>query len=186
MTCTGEEAIHIGSAAALTPEDLIYAQYREAGVLMWRGFSLQQVADQVRVVDWACVSSPGPGGGASTVCCCRALPTSIAASTHPHRVAVAVAVVVAQCFSNVDDTGKGRQMPVHYGSKEHNYFTISSPLATQIPQAVGSAYKQKLAGADSVVVCYFGEGAASEGDFHAGAPDPACPSPLRVSGCDAV
>ena len=49
MTCTGEESIHIGSAAALSPEDLIYAQYREAGVLMYRGFTLQQVADQVRV-----------------------------------------------------------------------------------------------------------------------------------------
>ncbi len=31
MTNFGEEATHIGSAAALNPKDLIYGQYREAG-----------------------------------------------------------------------------------------------------------------------------------------------------------
>ncbi|MDX2370926.1 MAG: thiamine pyrophosphate-dependent dehydrogenase E1 component subunit alpha [Colwellia sp.] len=73
-----------------------------------------------------------------------------------------------QMFSNEKDLGKGRQMPVHYGSKELNYTTVSSPLATQIPQATGYAYGQKLQGLDAVTLCYFGEGAASEGDFHAG------------------
>lgn len=41
---------------------------------------------------------------------------------------------MAQCYANADDLGKGRQMPVHYGSKDLNFVTISSPLATQIPQ----------------------------------------------------
>jgi TPP-dependent pyruvate/acetoin dehydrogenase alpha subunit len=67
-------------------EDVIFAQYREAGALLWRGFTIQQAADQ--------------------------------------------------CFSNKDDLGAGRQMPVHYGSGELNFHTISSPLATQMPQAV--------------------------------------------------
>ena len=39
-----------------------------------------------------------------------------------------------QCYGNVDDGGKGKQMPVHYGSKELNFVTISSPLGTQMPQ----------------------------------------------------
>lgn len=39
-----------------------------------------------------------------------------------------------QLFGNEMDYGKGRQMPVHYGSKKLNYMTISSPLATQIPR----------------------------------------------------
>jgi 2-oxoisovalerate dehydrogenase E1 component alpha subunit len=72
-----------------------------------------------------------------------------------------------QLFSNELDVGKGRQMPIHYGSREHHYMTISSPLATQIPQAVGYAYGQKLAGSGHCTVTVFGEGAASEGDFHA-------------------
>jgi 2-oxoisovalerate dehydrogenase E1 component alpha subunit len=73
-----------------------------------------------------------------------------------------------QLFSNERDLGKGRQMPVHYGSKALNFMTISSPLATQIPQAAGYAYAQRLAGEAALTLCYFGEGAASEGDFHAG------------------
>lgn len=38
-----------------------------------------------------------------------------------------------QCYGNVKDLGKGKQMPVHYGSKDLNFYTISSPLATQMP-----------------------------------------------------
>ena len=41
---------------------------------------------------------------------------------------------MAQCYGNVNDPGKGRQMPVHYGCKERHFVTISSPLATQMPQ----------------------------------------------------
>ena len=46
MQNSGEEGTHIGSAAALTNDDGDLAQYRELGVLLWRGFSLQQAADQ--------------------------------------------------------------------------------------------------------------------------------------------
>ena len=73
-----------------------------------------------------------------------------------------------QMFSNQNELNKGRQMPIHYGSKALNFMTISSPLGTQIPQASGYAYGQKMAGLEAVTICYFGEGAASEGDFHAG------------------
>ena len=46
-------------------------------------------------------------------------------------------------------------------------------MATQIPQAAGAAYALKIQAlqnpnvAPRIVACYFGEGAASEGDFHA-------------------
>lgn len=73
-----------------------------------------------------------------------------------------------QMFSNHLDPNKGRQMPIHYGDKPLNFMTISSPLGTQIPQAAGYAYGQKLQGQEAITICYFGEGAASEGDFHAG------------------
>lgn len=73
-----------------------------------------------------------------------------------------------QMFSNRLDPNKGRQMPIHYGDKALNFMTISSPLGTQIPQASGFAYGQKVQGEEALTICYFGEGAASEGDFHAG------------------
>jgi 2-oxoisovalerate dehydrogenase E1 component alpha subunit len=50
---------------------------------------------------------------------------------------------------------------------------VSSPLATQLPQASGAAYALKMQRSHDpsipprVVAAYFGEGAASEGDFHA-------------------
>lgn len=76
----------------------------------------------------------------------------------------------SQVFGTTDDLGRARQMPVHFGSTEHHFHTISSPLATQIPQAAGAAYALKRTPhrKNNVVVCYFGEGAASEGDAHAG------------------
>jgi 2-oxoisovalerate dehydrogenase E1 component alpha subunit len=117
MTSSGEEATAVGSAAALTLDDVVFSQYREQGVLMWRGFSVQDMADQ--------------------------------------------------CYGNEREQGKGRQMPVHYGSKALNFHTVSSPLATQLPHAAGAAYALKLDGKKAVSVAYFGEGAASEGDFHA-------------------
>jgi hypothetical protein len=73
MTCRGEEAIHMGAASALELGDPIFAQYREQGLLMWRGFTLEQFTNQ--------------------------------------------------CFSNDMDLGKGRQMPIHYGSRALNYHT---------------------------------------------------------------
>lgn len=117
MTNMGEEAAQVGSAAATDQGDVMYAQYRETGAIMWRGVTLDEIADQ--------------------------------------------------CFSTEFGHGKGRQMPVHYGSKAANLQTISSPLATQIPQAVGAAYALKMEKRQNCVICYFGDGAASEGDFHA-------------------
>ncbi|KAF2276705.1 uncharacterized protein EI97DRAFT_493795 [Westerdykella ornata] len=123
MMSAGEEGIAVGTASALDPSDVIFCQYRETGVFLQRGFTLDQFMNQL--------------------------------------------------FANKEDLGKGRNMPVHYGSKELNIHTVSSPLATQIPHAAGAAYALKLQNQQQsdkpprVAVCFFGEGAASEGDFHA-------------------
>jgi len=119
MTNFGEEAAQFGSAAAMEPTDWVFAQYREAGVLLYREMPLR--------------------------------------------------LMLAQCYGNKEDLGKGRQMPIHYGNRKLNFVTISSTLTTQLPQAVGSAFafKSDRQGEQRVVICYFGEGAASEGDAHA-------------------
>lgn len=71
-----------------------------------------------------------------------------------------------QCFGTSDDLSKGRQMPLHYGSAKHNIVTISSPLATQCPQAAGHGYALRMNNEPRVAVCWFGDGSASEGDVH--------------------
>lgn len=80
---------------------------------------------------------------------------------------------MSQLFANHKDPGQGRNMPVHYGSTKLNIHSISSPLATQLPHAAGAAYALKMKKMQDpslpgkIAVCLFGEGAASEGDFHA-------------------
>ncbi|KAH8825054.1 thiamine diphosphate-binding protein [Flagelloscypha sp. PMI_526] len=80
--------------------------------------------------------------------------------------------IMAQCFGNSEDTSsKGRQMPVHFSSPDHHFHSISSPLATQIPHAAGVGFALRRTPErrnKHIATCFFGEGAASEGDFHAG------------------
>ncbi len=71
-------------------------------------------------------------------------------------------------FGDAKDRTLGRQMPNHFGSRELNVVTVSSPLATKIPHAAGCAYAMRLQGAETVALCYFGEGTTSKGDFHVG------------------
>lgn len=75
----GEEGIAVGSAAALTPDDVVFAQYREAGVFQQRGFTIKDF--------------------------------------------------MGQLFANVNDTGKGRNMPVHYGQ---NYPRMVSHIIIEL------------------------------------------------------
>lgn len=75
---------------------------------------------------------------------------------------------VHHMFCNSKDIILGRQMPNHFGSRELNIVTVSSPIGTKIPHAAGAAYAMKVKKEKSVTICYFGEGASSEGDFHVG------------------
>jgi pyruvate dehydrogenase E1 component alpha subunit len=74
---------------------------------------------------------------------------------------------IAQIFGNADDITKGRQMPCHPCDRPRNYVVMSSCIATQIPHAVGIAMGMKIRGDRSVAFGYMGDGATSEGDFHA-------------------
>lgn len=52
---------------------------------------------------------------------------------------------------------------------EYRVASIAVPIATQVPHAAGLAWGEKLKGADTVAIAYFGDGATSEGAFHEGA-----------------
>ena len=74
--------------------------------------------------------------------------------------------MICHCITNVKDNVKGRQMPVHYSWKEGNFVSISSPVGTQFPQAVGCAMASAYKGEDNVSISWVGDGTAAEGDFH--------------------
>jgi pyruvate dehydrogenase E1 component alpha subunit len=71
-------------------------------------------------------------------------------------------------FGNANDTVKGRQMPNHSTHKASGYASVSSPVGTQITQAVGFSWGAKIDGKDIASLAYFGDGATSSTDFHSG------------------
>lgn len=72
-------------------------------------------------------------------------------------------------YGNANDVVKGRQMPDHYSGKPYRFGSVSSPIGTQITQAVGFAWAAKLRGEKLAAIVYFGEGATSSNEFHCGA-----------------
>ena len=81
----------------------------------------------------------------------------------------ALRTYMCQLFGNADDPVKGRQMPIDLPVRHLNFVSISSPVGTQIPHAVGAAWAAKLQGKDDVAVAFFGEGATSTPIFHSSA-----------------
>ncbi|MEM7200575.1 MAG: pyruvate dehydrogenase (acetyl-transferring) E1 component subunit alpha [Planctomycetota bacterium] len=76
--------------------------------------------------------------------------------------------VVNEWFGNAGDLCKGRQMPVHYSMRSINFFSISSPIGTQISQATGAAMAAKIRKEDTVFMTFMGDGGTSSNDFHCG------------------
>jgi 2-oxoisovalerate dehydrogenase E1 component alpha subunit len=74
--------------------------------------------------------------------------------------------MACQCIGNRRDNAKGRQMPVHYSFRKGNIVSISSPVGTQFPQAVGAAMAAAYRGDDQLVATWMGEGTTAQGDFH--------------------
>jgi pyruvate dehydrogenase E1 component alpha subunit len=58
---------------------------------------------------------------------------------------------------------RGNRLP-----EDSNIFTVAVPIATQIPHATGAAWASLLQDERRAFLCYFGDGATSEGDFHEG------------------
>jgi 2-oxoisovalerate dehydrogenase E1 component alpha subunit len=73
-----------------------------------------------------------------------------------------------QIFGNENDICKGRQMPVHYSLRAQNFVSISSPIGTRIPQAVGAAMAMRYLKRDSIAMAFFGDGGTSSDGFHLG------------------
>ena len=65
-----------------------------------------------------------------------------------------------------DPNSGGRQMPQHFGCKELNIVSQSSPTGTQYLQATGAAFGLQRKDDNGIVYVSSGEGTTSQGDFH--------------------
>jgi pyruvate dehydrogenase E1 component alpha subunit len=81
---------------------------------------------------------------------------------------MSIASYANNMFGNAKDPAKGRQMPDHYTARSARFGSVSSPIGTQITQAVGFAWAAKIRRDDLVALVYFGEGATSSAEFHNG------------------
>jgi pyruvate dehydrogenase E1 component alpha subunit len=79
-----------------------------------------------------------------------------------------IEAIFNQLYGNGLDLTLGRQMPNHFAFPEIHYVSASSPIGTQIPHAVGAAMAAQRRKQSIVTITYFGDGATSSSDFHAG------------------
>lgn len=76
-------------------------------------------------------------------------------------------VLMNHIMTNASDTSKGRQLGVHWSFKDFNIVSLWSCVASRLAHAVGTAYAMKLKKDRLVCMVSFGDGATSQGEFHA-------------------
>ena len=76
--------------------------------------------------------------------------------------------VLAQYLGRVGGLSRGRDGNVHFGDVARGDIAFLSPMADGIPVAAGVALGLQRHGKARVAMTWFGEGAASRGDFHEG------------------
>lgn len=75
--------------------------------------------------------------------------------------------VLLSLFARAADRSGGRQFPNHFTNRAIGVMSISSIIAAQCTHAVGAAYAMKYRKeAGRAVLCTFGDGSTSEGEWH--------------------
>ncbi len=87
---------------------------------------------------------------------------------HGHAIAHGVEprLVMAEMFGRVEGCSHGRGGSMHLFDTSHRFFGGNAIVAGGLPIAVGLALADHLRGDRRITVCFFGEGAVAEGEFH--------------------
>jgi pyruvate dehydrogenase E1 component alpha subunit len=87
---------------------------------------------------------------------------------HGHALlrGVPAGAILAEMYGNVEGCCRGRGGSMHLFDAATRFFGGNAIVAGGLPLAVGLALADKMAGRDNVTVCFFGEGAVAEGEFH--------------------
>jgi len=74
--------------------------------------------------------------------------------------------VMAELFGRIDGLSKGKGGSMHLFDKSTNFLGGHAIVGAHLPLAAGVGFKIKYEEGDQVIVCYFGDGAVPEGEFH--------------------
>ncbi len=114
----------------------------------------------------------GIGEEAVAVGVCRALEdTDAVVSTyreHGHALArgVPMDAVMAEMLGKVTGCSRGRGGSMHLFDVGRRFYGGNAIVGGGLPVAVGLALAEHLRGGPAVAVCFFGDGAVAEGEFH--------------------
>lgn len=72
----------------------------------------------------------------------------------------------AQFFGALDEPLKGRRLPCLIGDRSINLISPATPVGSFLPHAMGAAWGMKMKGLKTRVMCFFGDGGTSRGEFH--------------------
>ena len=87
---------------------------------------------------------------------------------HGHALVrgVPMTTVMAEMYGKQEGCSRGRGGSMHLFDKATNFHGGNAIVGGGLPLAVGLALAEKMQGNDVVTVCFFGEGAVAEGEFH--------------------
>jgi pyruvate dehydrogenase E1 component subunit alpha len=74
--------------------------------------------------------------------------------------------MMAELFGRRDGLSKGKGGSMHLFDKTTNFLGGHAIVGAHLPLAAGVGFAIKYEGGDQVIVCYFGDGAVPEGEFH--------------------
>ena len=73
---------------------------------------------------------------------------------------------MAELFGRRDGLSKGKGGSMHLFDRSVNFLGGHAIVASHLPLAAGVGFAIKYQGGDQVMVCYFGDGAVPQGEFH--------------------
>lgn len=87
---------------------------------------------------------------------------------HGHALArgLPMTEVMAEMYGKASGSSRGRGGSMHIFSASHRFYGGNAIVGGGLPLAVGLALADKMQGRNRVTCCFFGEGAAAEGEFH--------------------
>jgi pyruvate dehydrogenase E1 component alpha subunit len=87
---------------------------------------------------------------------------------HGHALARGVPMesVMAEMYGKVTGCSRGRGGSMHLFDVSRRFYGGNAIVAGGLPLAIGLALADKMQGRPNVTVCFFGDGAFAEGEFH--------------------